>query len=407
MKNTKYILFLYISMFTGYCLREFVPQHDPLLTYIALTALCFGVISGLYALSLKSGKPLIYTEKKVHTGKRETGMDIARTIAVIFVPLIHFFGLTGYYSSEFTADFLAPSVIRWLSLCAVPLFLIITGYFKCNKTISKSHYKAIIPVLATHIFISFIRVMVDSKFHGIDVDGAYIADKLLFFDYGWYVRLYIVMLLLMPFFNAAYKGSGEKWKKELLILTLIGLTALGPLTYDIVPSGWLIIYVFAYYAIGAYLYEYKVNISPFICLILIGGILLLVSKSTVIHCMGTSFDWSFLGYESNSGYSSMAAFAISSLIIILCGSIHTENNMIAIPFKLVSIVSLEMYLFSQMYDGFVYKGYIANKVPFTTMFSIMPKLVGTVLVLSFISSWGKRFIFRFAKIYIKAIKDDN
>ncbi len=403
MKYTKNILFLYISIFAAYCLREFLPRHNAFAEYIVLTILCFAVLWGAYALSLKFGKPLIYTEKRIPSGGREANMDILRTIAVFFVPLIHFFGLSGYYSSQFTSGYALPSGVRWLSLCAVPLFLIITGYFKCGKTISKDHYKAIIPVLATHIFISFIRVIVDSKYHGADVDMKYIADKLLFFDYGWYVRLYIGIILLAPFFNAAYKYLGDKWKKEVFILTLVGLTALGPLTYDIVPSSWLIIYVFAYYIIGAYFYEYNVKINPVLCIILLAGALLTLGKATELHCMGNVFDWSFAGYRSNSGYSSMAAFIISALIIILCKSIHIKSNIIALPFKLVSVVSLEMYLFSQMFDGFVYKEFIAEGTPFMTMFPMLPKTVGAVLALSFVAAWGKKAVFYIAKVYVRAV----
>lgn len=393
-------------MLLGYCTREFLP-YNPMLTYIVLIAVFFVAISGIYSISVKYNKPIIYTEKRVHTYKRQAGMDIARTIAVIFVPLIHFFGLAGFYTNEITSGFVLPAAIRWLALCAVPLFLIITGYFKCSKTICKAHYKAIIPVLTTHFFISAIRIWADSTYHNIAIDWMYIKDKLLFFDYGWYVRLYIGMLLLMPFFNTAYKYLGDKWKKEVFILTLISLTALGPLTYDIVPSSWLIAYVFAYYLIGAYLNEYKVCINPVIGILALLCIAFIMGRTSVIHSMGSTFDWNYAGYQSNSGYSSMAAFIISTLIIILCSNINIENNIIALPFKLVSVVSLEMYLFSQMFDGFVYKEYIAEYTPFLTMFSILPKLVGTVLVLSFIASWGKRLVFNFAKIYIKAVADTD
>ncbi len=392
-------------MLFGYCLREFIPQYNTTLAYIVLTAVSFAVISGIYNISLKYGRPVIYTEKRIQTDKRQTGMDIARTIAVLLVPLIHFFGLTDFYGSKITSEYALPSAVRWLCLCAVPLFLIITGYFKCDKTICRAHYKAIIPVLTTHIFITCIRIWADSTYHGIAVDWQYIKDKLLFFDYGWYVRLYIGMLLLMPFFNSAYKYLGEKWKKESFILTLIGMTALGPLTWDIVPSSWLIIYVFAYYMIGAYLREYKVCIDPVLGLVLLSGTAFIMGKTSVMHSMGSVFDWSFAGYQSNSGYSSMAAFIISTLIIILCSSINTENKMISLPFRLISMVSLEMYLFSQMFDGFVYKEYAG--VPFMTMYGMLPKLVGKVFILSFIASYGKRLIFRMAKAYVRAIGKDS
>lgn len=385
--STKHFLYLYISLFAGYCTAQIAGICFPAV-YAASTVFYFGIM----LLADRRFKP-VTIEKRVHRGGRELGGDIARTIAVILVPVLHFFGETYYYYTEFDASLILPTAIRWFSICAVPLFMIISGYFKSGTVISRKHYSAVFPLLATHIFITAIRLFVDFYFHNKPVDMPYIADKLLYFEYGWYIRLYIGMLLLMPFFNLAYRSLESRTKKEILLLTLIALTSLGVLTADIVPSSWLILYVFAYYIMGCYLSEYRVRIKPCIVLAGIAVMTAFASVSTYFRCKGAFFDWSFIAYHNNSGYSSPFAFIVSGLIMILCLDISSENAYIKRIFKAVSLISLEIYLFSQMFDGFIYKDITAKNIPFAESFPKIILLAGLSLVLSFIAGWAKKGLF--------------
>lgn len=398
--KTKHILYLYLSLLLGYCTTEFI-DYSFFAVYILSTIAYWAILSLADYIFIKIGHPILSTELRTHSGKREVGGDIARTIAVILVPLVHFFGLTFYYNTKFDSTMLLPTAIRWLGICAVPLFMIISGYFKVNSSFTKKHYFAIIPLLCTHIVISTIRIWVDYHFHGEVIDTTYILDRLLYFKYGWYIRLYIGMLLIMPLINIGYKNIGDKWKKEVIILTLVGLNALGPLTFDVVPSSWLILYVFGYYLIGCYLREYKVKINYLTGILGVVAILAIVSFATCIHCDGDVFDWSFIGYQGNSGYSAMVTVFISMLIMVMCLNINFNNKIISFVFKAISLVSLEMYLFSQMFDGFVYKEIINNNVAFANSFSRIFVLVGTSAGLAFVASWVKKGVFGIFKLVFK------
>ena len=395
--KTKHILYLYLSLLLGYCTTEFI-DYSFFAVYILSTIAYWAILSLTDYIFIKIGHPILSTELRTHSGKREVGGDIARTIAVILVPLVHFFGLTFYYNTKFDSTMLLPTAIRWLGICAVPLFMIISGYFKVNSSFTKKHYFAIIPLLCTHIVISTIRIWVDYHFHGEVIDTTYILDRLLYFKYGWYIRLYIGMLLIMPLINIGYKNIGDKWKKEVIILTLVGLNALGPLTFDVVPSSWLILYVFGYYLIGCYLREYKVKINYLTGILGVVAILAIVSFATCIHCDGDVFDWSFIGY---SGYSAMVTVFISMLIMVMCLNINFNNKIISFVFKAISLVSLEMYLFSQMFDGFVYKEIINNNVVFANSFSRIFVLVGTSAGLAFVASWVKKGVFGVFKLIFR------
>lgn len=396
--KTKHILYLYLSLLLGFCTTEFIDLNFAVV-YITATLIIWVALCGTDYFLVKINMPLLSTEKRVRSGKREVGGDIARVIAVILVPVVHFFGLTFYYNTNFTPYMIAPTAIRWLGICAVPLFMIISGYFKCNATISKKHYFAIIPLLFTHIFISSIRIFVDLYFHNEAVDISYILDRLLYFKYGWYIRLYIGMLLLMPFFNIAYKNIVDKWKKEVFILTLVGLNALGPLTFDAVPSSWLILYVFGYYIIGCYLAEYKVKINPFLAVMSILFLLIFASAATYMHCKDSIFNWGFIGYQANSGYSSMLTVFVSVLVMVTCLNIDFNVKPINLLLKSVSVISLEMYLFSQMFDGFIYKDIINNNVAFMDSFKNIVQLAGSSFCLSYIAGWSKKIIFMIPNIF--------
>lgn len=398
--KTKHILYLYLSLLLGYCTTEFI-DYSFFAVYILSTIAYWAILSLADYIFIKIGHPILSTELRTHSGKREVGGDIARTIAVILVPLVHFFGLTFYYNTKFDSTMLLPTAIRWLGICAVPLFMIISGYFKVNSSFTKKHYFAIIPLLCTHIVISTIRIWVDYHFHGEVINTTYILDRLLYFKYGWYIRLYIGMLLIMPLINIGYKNIGDKWKKEVIILTLVGLNALGPLTFDVVPSSWLILYVFGYYLIGCYLREYNVKINYLTGILGVVAILAIVSFATCIHCDGDVFDWSFIGYQGNSGYSAMVTVFISMLIMVMCLNINFNNKIISFVFKAISLVSLEMYLFSQMFDGFVYKEIINNNVAFANSFSRIFVLVGTSAGLAFVASWVKKGVFGVFKLIFR------
>ncbi len=394
--------FLMIAVYGANCLKPWYfpdKNYKYLLlwsgaVYIALNIVWF-VFDTLFRKIGLRGLITVEKREKIKTG-REFGMDIARITAILFVPFIHFFGDTEFYTApiEGTA-MLHAAALRWLVLTAVPLFMIITGYFKLYKDVSFDHYKAVFPVLMTHIVCSTTRIFVDYHIHGTELTREYVLDKLLYFNYGWYVKLYIGLLLIIPFLNKAYHGLETRAKKEILILTLVGLTAMGPLIYDVIPATWLILYVTGYYFIGAYLREYKVRINPIINIALIAAVVFSAAYGTYGHCGGDVFDWSYLGYANNSGYSSLPAFMASTLIIILFCDLDCPFKPIAWAAKAISVMSLEMYLFSQMFDTIYYKPYQEAGYVFAEYLPIASDLLTKIIISAFIASAVKKIIFLF------------
>jgi surface polysaccharide O-acyltransferase-like enzyme len=404
MKPTKYILILFIAMFLGKCLTPLALNiadcnlTSSVLYIILIPIMYLLLLLGDFLLNCITnnvgiGNWIEISERGTASGERLFGADAVRFFAIISVPAIHFMGLTGYYDTPLEGGtmFLATA-LRWLFICCVPIFLTLTGFFKSKKGIDLSHYKSIAAVLATHIFITCIRLWVDHRFLGVSLSRKYIIDKLVYFEYGWYVKLYIGIMLLIPFFNIAWNYLSERWHKELLIATLIFLCSVGPLTSGIVPSSWLILYVFIFYFMGAYLSDYEICINKPLNILLIIATLVI----TALGCFGSPtesgcFDWSFAAYSANSGYSALPTVILTFLITVLLMDIDVDFKPLNLLLCSVSVVSLEMYMFSQMFDSLIYPKLEYNG--FIDIFTLMPFIVGKIAILSYVAAHLKRIVF--------------
>lgn len=400
-KSIKFIFILFLAMYAAACLSPIFQK------FISNGRLAYVVAIPVFYLLFLAGDTLLTQiahllgdnvwmdiyERPLRGEERIYGLDVVRFFAVISVPAIHFLGLTGYYAAPLKGgEMFLATCVRWLFICCVPIFLTLTGYFKHKKSINFAHYKCIFAILATHIFITCIRLYVDKTFHGETLTTAYVMDKLVYFEYGWYVKLYIAMMLLIPFLNLIWQHLESRFHKELLIITLILLCSMGPLTYDIIPASWVIIYVFIYYFMGAYLCEYEVYINKWFNVLLIVFMVLLTSVGSFLHTTDTGcFDWSFGAYSQNSGYSSLPAIILTFLIITLLIDADTRFKPIRAFFYSFAVVSLEMYMLSQMFDGLLYP--TLEFSTFMDIFPRMPLVVGFIVLISYGASQIKRLIF--------------
>ena len=75
---------------------------------------------------------------------RNSSLDIIRIFAAFMVLSVHFFLYNGFYSEPVNkpAMFVAVGMRTFFGIC-VPLFMILTGYLMCHKTLSRDYYKGI------------------------------------------------------------------------------------------------------------------------------------------------------------------------------------------------------------------------------------------------------------------------
>lgn len=102
--------------------------------------------------------------------QREIGPDIIRTLAIVCVVCGHFFTVNTPYNQvlfEGGGMLLQGCLKAFFCNLGVPLFLMLTGYFNCQKEFSAKYYKNIKRVLLPYVVISILTWIVLSANHSI------------------------------------------------------------------------------------------------------------------------------------------------------------------------------------------------------------------------------------------------
>lgn len=151
--------------------------------------------------------------------ERKYSIDFLRTLSMFGVLLLHIVGHSGFLeviSDSKDITFYIVSFIMGCVRVAVPVFVIITGYFGITlkiKKILKFEYKMLV-----YGFLAFIISVLFNKSININLED--ILKTILPFSYNswWFMTHYIVLVLFSPFLNILIKNIN---KKQHLILILI------------------------------------------------------------------------------------------------------------------------------------------------------------------------------------------
>ena len=187
--------------------------------------------------------------------ERAAGLDLLRCLAMLFVVIFHAFISNNYYiyPQKGLAMWLAGS-FRWISVSCIGLYLLLTGYLQSEKTNIRSCHRSILTVLIAYLIASAISIpLMQFVFNEPKSFTEWIKILLGFggVPYGWYVIMYICLMLLAPFINVMLKNLSNKGL-IFLSVTLLALTALpGSIPWPIFSSYWRMLYPLSYYVLGA------------------------------------------------------------------------------------------------------------------------------------------------------------
>lgn len=318
--------------------------------------------------------------------QRNPALDIIRCFAFLFVVSVHFFANSGYYNEIISGPrFYIMTLMRCFFMICVPLFMILSGYLMCNKTISKSFYKKIFYIISIYLLSSFccilyrVLILKESFSLGALVNG--------FFDYSnapyaWYVEMYIGLFLMCPFLNLIYNNLKTKKEKKILLGTFLLITAAPQVVnnyIEFLPNWWISIYPITYYFIGCYLREYKLNISckkiallSFILFIINGTFNYYRSYNTIFNC-GV---W--------QEYSSLLIVIQASLFFAFFTNLNYSKLSIKMSKMLTKISELcfGAYLLSWLFDKIFYK-LLNNAVSDMALrLNYFPLIVPTIFICS-------------------------
>ena len=342
--------------------------------------------------------------------KRLFGLDLIRAVAIVLVITIHAFA--NSYFHTYTINGLNSYILlclRNICLICVPLFILLTGYLKYNKKLNKDHYKSLKKILIAYVLISIITVIFDITYQHNSFDfNKHILGIFNFttISYAWYIEMYIGLFLLIPFLNIIYHNLKTKKHKQILIITILFLSSLPYTLYnlkvlntriDVLPMYWKEIYIIGYYYIGMYIREYQPKINKILNILLILLVTIIQSLFMYVLAFNSTIEKTLI-----LDYNSIFTFIIGVLIFVLLYDINTNKEVIKKPIEVISNTTLEIYLFSYMFDIITYN--YANRGVVDAVSNCYKSFITNVplvFILSLLSGIVLRYIIKLVSMIFK------
>ena len=358
--------------------------------------------------------------------KRNTNLDLIRTVAVFNVIGVHFFLNSGFYAEQILGkEMLILCICRSLFMTCVPLFLLLSGYLMTNKTLSVQYYKGLWKTVVIYLLASAACIIYRKTVCSEDINIYKSILLILAFQgdgYSWYIEMYISLFLMIPFFNVLYHSLINKNQKKVLLITLIVVTSLPAMVNNfnlmdlqwwkmpsisinynkLLPGLFTGMYPLTYYFIGSYLREYGWNYEKKKCILLYMFFAFLFGCYNYYRSYGGVFIWG-----SNCDW--MGENLITTVIlfgILLKVDIKKYPRRMCILITEISKISLGIYLISWIADNIIYgqllKKYAIMRGQYLKCF---PIVIFVVMILSFIGSEMLYFLYGIgALLYRNIIK---
>lgn len=284
--------------------------------------------------------------------ERKPELDLIRSVALLFVVIFHSFLNNGYYFQPQTgfAMFIA-NTFRWLSVSCIGLFLMLTGYLKSQSRNWKDCCRSLLPVLLGYALASAISIPVRHFFlREVQPLNVWLSRFFSFQGvyYGWYVEMYLGLVLVMPFLNILINAL-----RRIQLLGFIGvllfLTALpGVLKLPGFPDYWRFCYPITYYCLGAALKRLQPKIPALVGL-----------TCAILLSAGLGL-WTLLSTDGT--ISDAAAWEFADLWIVLISvSVFVSLYRLRLPLWSVKILKFAAngcyggYLLSHLLDDWCYR----------------------------------------------------
>lgn len=231
--------------------------------------------------------------------KRESGIDILRCTALLFVNGVHAFLYNGfYYEKQIGVLMWAADSARWLFYCCNCLFMMISGYLLSTKPVGKGYYRRLLPILVSYFLCSAISFPIRHFFLNEKLILYEWLEKLVTFgNYGWYVEMYIGLFLLSPLLNLLLEKLQTKKQYLWLLGTMLFLTALPSVTpINLIPDYWTSLYPLTMYVIGAGIRRFQPKVPGWLAALLTAATVCLMGLFSILSTDGRFSEGFTQGY---------------------------------------------------------------------------------------------------------------
>ena len=240
--------------------------------------------------------------------KRNQNLDLLRTVAMLFVVLLHFtcYGIMNYgnaggrdgglqqvaFTSSGWFDYVITEILAIFSSTGVNLFVLISGYFLINK---KFNLGRLVKIWVITVFYLFAVAIVLSSTTWVHIG---LSDWINFLDpirtgKYWFVRYYIELVLLTPFLALLAKSMSKKtYQCFLVVLSFLSLTFFKDIPFGNINGGrngfsmmWFVYLFF----VAAYLRLFNVHVhhKGKIAMLIVAVMLLQIILPSYMEYRGT------------------------------------------------------------------------------------------------------------------------
>lgn len=193
--------------------------------------------------------------------KRESGIDLVRITGMFFVLGVHQFLYNGfYYEPQQGLLIWAADVFRWLFYSCNGIFMMLSGYLRCNKTQFRDCYRGLLPILIGYILTcAVVYPAMNASGEKLNLIG-WFSKLITFGNYAWYLEMYLGLTLLSPVINLGLKQMSDR-NLSVFALIMMFVTSLHSITpLDIIPNYWSALYPVTYYILGAWIRRMQPNV---------------------------------------------------------------------------------------------------------------------------------------------------
>lgn len=330
--------------------------------------------------------------------ERNHSIDLIKSCAAFFVVSVHFLLNSGFYDETIQSNMIIFWMLtRNLTIIAVPLFLLSTGFLMKNKQLSIAYLKNLFPILFLYVSISLFD-WVCSFF----MDGSQNFIEAIFglFDYStdrysWYVEMYIGLYLVIPLLNLIWQSNKNRFFHFYVVgvsLLLFFIPSLLNSFGKVIPDFWVTAYPIGYYFIGAYLAEYQEDLKK---MKKTGMLLLVMISCFFLIDLLISVQTNYQNFSGNE-YSGFEPLLISILFFVFCLQRSLPHNSHRF-LKWISTSTLGIYLISDVTDKLIYS---LAKYVFSTL-EIRLRYGFLIILLSFTGALILSYPFERAKNWLQ------
>lgn len=187
---------------------------------------------------------------------RNSSIEFLRIIAMLFIVFSHSSVHGGFLYDKANYNNI---ILSWLTLgnLGVDIFVIISGYFSCQRHIKKNHFIKLLSQVYFYSILCFVIALVFTQ-NFTTKKLVTVFFPTIFCEY-WFFTAYFVLMLLSPYINTLIEKSNRKQLLHSIVLMLIIWSVIPTFTGQNMYGTELVQFVM-FYLFGAYFRKYPDNI---------------------------------------------------------------------------------------------------------------------------------------------------